>query len=136
MFVKILNRAGIAACIVLIVSCFVPWVHYADIDQTFTGFYSFKNQYGKPGKFLVGAGVIVLTCMLVPKVMAKRINLFLSALTLAYAVKTYILITSCYNNYCPEKLPGIYIMLIAAALMMVAAVFPNMKLETNEKIGK
>ena len=136
MFVKILNRAGIAACIVLIVSCFVPWVHYADIDQTFTGFYSFKNQYGKPGKFLVGAGVIVLTCMLVPKVMAKRINLFLSALTLAYAVKTYILFTSCYNNYCPEKLPGIYIMLIAAALMMVAAVFPNMKLETNEKIGK
>jgi len=136
MFVKILNWAGIVACIVLVVSCFVPWVHYADINQTFTGFYSFKNQYGKPGKFLVGAGVIIFICMLLPKVMAKRINLFLSALTLAYAVKTYILFTSCYNNYCPEKLPGIYIMLFASVLMMAGAVFPNMKLEANEKIVK
>lgn len=59
MFVKYLHWIGLAACICLIVSCFLPWVYYGDIEQTFTGFYSYKNEYGKPGKFLTIFGILV-----------------------------------------------------------------------------
>ena len=126
--VKYLHWIGIAACIALFVSCFLPWVYYADINQTFTGFYSYQNNYGKPGKFLLFFGGIVLLLMLLPKIWAKRTNLFVCAFTVAYAVKTYILFGSCYNNYCPDKLSGLYLMLGCTVLMLIASFFPNLKL--------
>ena len=127
MFVRYLHWIGLAACITLIVSCFLPWVYYADLNQSFTGFYSYKNEYGKPGKFLMIFAAISFLFMLLPKVWAKRANLLITPLTLAYAIKSFILFGSCYNNYCPEKLFGLYLMLGSAVVMLVAAVFPNVR---------
>ncbi|MBK7374007.1 MAG: hypothetical protein IPJ02_00090 [Chitinophagaceae bacterium] len=87
MFLKFLHWLGITACFALIISCFLPWGYYADINQTFTGFYSYQNQYGKPGRFLLPLASLTLLFMLLPKVWAKRSNLFIAALTLAYVVK-------------------------------------------------
>lgn len=133
MFVKALNILGILACVALIISCFLPWGYYADLHQTFTGFYSFKNEYGRPGKFLTFMSVLVLVFMLLPKIWAKRTNLFLCALNVAYAFKSYVLFTSCYNNYCPEKRYGVILMLIASVIMLVASAFPYMKLKTTKE---
>jgi len=141
MFVKYLHWIGMAACITLIVSCFLPWVYFADphivneSERTFTGFYSYQNEYGKPGKFLLYFGVITCIFMLLPKVWAKRANLFICALTLAYAIKTFILFGSCYNNYCPQKLFGLYLMLGCTVLMLTASVFPNVRIaEKNDRL--
>lgn len=128
MVIKLIHWLGIAACIVLIVSCFLPWAYYADIHQHFTGFYSYQNNYGKPGKFLLVVGIIALALMLVPKLWAKRVNLFICALTVGYTIKTYILFTSCYNAYCPEKEMGIYLVLSASVMMLVACVFPELRI--------
>lgn len=133
MIVKYLHWFGVAACITLIVSCFLPWAYYADLNETFTGFYSYKNEYGKPGKFLTFFGLLALVFILLPKVWAKRINLFLCSITLAYAVKTFILFGSCYNNYCPEKLFGLYLMTGCTAIMLAASVFPHMKIPEGKK---
>jgi hypothetical protein len=137
---KILSWLGMAACVILVISCFLPWGYYADPQitdeaaRTFTGFFSFKQQYGRPGNSLILFATIILVFMILPKVWAKRTNLFLSAFTLAYAIKTYILYTSCYNAYCPEKRAGIFIMLFATIVMLIASVFPNMKLpETKNR---
>ena len=129
MFVKYLHWIGIAACITLIVSCFLPWTYHADLNQSFTGFYSYQNQYGKPGKFLIFFAILVFVCMFIPKIWAKRTNLFSCAFTVAYAIKTFILFSSCYNNYCPQKLFGLYLMLGCTVIMLLASVFPNVKLE-------
>lgn len=128
MFVKYLHWLGLAACITLIISSFLPWVYYADLNQSFTGFYSYKNEYGKPGKFLMIFGAISFLFMLLPKVWAKRANLLVTPLTLAYAIKSFILFGSCYNNYCPQKLFGLYLMLGCTVVMLAAAVFPNVKI--------
>jgi cytochrome c oxidase assembly factor CtaG len=139
MNVKLLSWIGMAACVALIISCFMPWAYYADshianeADRTFTGFYSFQQQYGRPGRFLVFFGVVILVLMILPKIWAKRTNLFLSAITVAYALKSYVLYTSCYNAYCPEKKAGIYIMIFSAAVMLIACVFPNMNIISKEK---
>ena len=120
----------------------MPWAYYADAhianeaERTFTGFYSFRNNYGKPGKMLVAIGIIVMALMLLPKIWAKRTNLFVCALGVGYAVKTYILFVSCYNAYCPEKKAGIFLMLIATIVMLVASVFPHLTLKdaTSKKL--
>lgn len=139
---KILHWVGLAACITLIFSCFMPWSYYADAtivneaERTFTGFYSYRNNYGKPGKFLVGIGIIVIILMLLPKIWAKRSNLFVCALGVGYAIKSYILFTSCYNAYCPEKKIGVYLMLIASVVMLVASVFPSLSLRATDGKNK
>lgn len=132
MFPKILQRVGIIACVALVVACFMPWVYYADIKETFTGFYSYQNQYGKPGKLLSLIAVIAFALMMLPKIWAKRTNLFVCALGVGYAIKTFILFTSCYNAYCPEKKTGIWLMLAATMLMLLSAVFPDLKLKKEK----
>jgi hypothetical protein len=133
MILGILKWLGLTACILLVYTCFMPWTFHADIDKTFTGFYSYNNHYGKPGILLTFLSVIVFVFMLLPKVWAKRANLFICALTLGYAVKTYVLFASCYNAYCPEKKTGLYLMIAACCIMLLSAVFPDMKIRSKEE---
>jgi len=116
---------AVFASVMLVVACFLPWAYYPDIDKVFTGFFSENNLYGKPGKWLTVMAVISLLCQFLPNIFYKRANLLLMALNVAYAIKSYIVFASCYHGYCPEKKIGIYLMLIASILLMVAAVFPS-----------
>ena len=133
MFPRTIQWIGLVACVLLLVACFMPWAYYADIRETFTGFYSYKNEYGRPGKFLSFTAIAGFILMYLPKVWAKRVNLFLCAIALGYAIKTYILFTSCYNAYCPEKKAGIYLMLICTGLMLLAAIFPDLKMRNKQQ---
>jgi hypothetical protein len=130
---KIIYGLGIFACIVLMISCFLPWTFHADVGKDFTGFFSEKEKYGKPGKFIIYFTVIILAFMILPKLWAKRANLFFGAILLSYAVKNYILYTSCYMAYCPEKKAGIFLMLFSSVIIMIAAVFPNMQIDEDKK---
>jgi len=135
MALKILYWLGIVACVTLIISCFMGWTYYGPEKGEFSGFYSFENYYGKPGKYLVGAGTIALLLMLLPRVWAKRTNLFICALTMGYAIKTYILYTGCYFAYCPEKRLGIYLMVASTIVMLVASVFPELKIKQKVDVS-
>ena len=130
---KILHWLGLLAAVLLITACFMPWTFHADVNESFTGFYSFKNTYGKPSKFLLVVGVLGFIFVLLPKVWAKRVNLFLAALGMGYAIKTFVLFTGCYNAYCPQRLPGLYIMLISSIVLTLAAVFPNLKVAVKKE---
>ena len=138
-FSAIIHRIGLLACILLVVSCFLPWMYYADphiateAQRTFTGFSTYQNQYGKPGKLLLLIAIIIFVFMLLPKIWAKRANLFIAALGVGYAVKTYVLFTSCYNAYCPEKKAGIFIMLLSMIILLIAALFPDLALKQEKK---
>ncbi len=116
-----------AACIVLMIACFSPWTYHDDLHKTFTGFFTEKNMYGKPGKFLFFFSVLSTTLILIPKLWAKRTHILLSAFMLGYAIKTYILFTSCYNAYCPEKKYGIYLMMISCIVILLVSILPDMR---------
>jgi hypothetical protein len=119
---------GILAAGALIAACFLPWTYHPDLDKTFTGFFSENNVYGKPGKVFITLCSIAIIFFLIPKVWAKRWNLLIGALILAYAIKSYILYSGCYGGVCPEKQYGLWLMLISSALVLVMAVFPDVPL--------
>lgn len=119
---------GLVVYIGLICICFIPWTYHADLGKYFTGFFSEKNIYGKPGKFFIIFSVICVLMMFVEKVWAKFIHIFFAGVTLAYALKTYHLYTSSYNAYSPEKQPGIYLLLILSILSFAISLFPDMKI--------
>jgi hypothetical protein len=129
---------GIAACVFLIAVCFMPWTYHADVQKNFTGFFSQNNAYGKPGKFFVFFSVVSIVLIFIQKVWAQRVELFVAGILLAYAIKTYILYSSCYNAYCPEKKAGIFLMLGISLMIFIISLFPDIKIssEVKEKVGQ
>jgi hypothetical protein len=137
-FPRVLHILGLVSCVLVIIACFMPWTYYpndpsipTEAERTFTGFYTFKNYYGRPGKFLVAFAAISLVLRLLPKVWAKRTDLFLSAVILAYGLRCYFEFTGNYNGIVPIVKPAMYIILIAPLVMQAAAIFPDLKIRVK-----
>ena len=122
---------GIAAALLLIGACYLPWAYFPDLQKDFTGFFSENNAYGRPGKIFVFLCSIAIILFLIPRVWAKRANIFVGALTLAFSIKCFILYTACYRGICPDKRIGIFLILLASILMIGAAVLPNTRLKNE-----
>lgn len=122
---------GIAAALLLVGVCYLPWGYYPDVQKEFTGFFSENNAYGRPGKIFIFFCCLAIPLFLIPRIWAKRANLFVCALTLAFAVKTFILYTACYRGICPEKHIGIFLELLAPIIMTAAAVLPDTQLKNR-----
>ena len=124
---------GIVAALLIIAACFMPWAYFPDLGKDFTGFFSEKNIYGRPGKVLIFFSVIEIVLFAIPKVWAKRANILVSALTIAFAVKSYILYTSCYGGLCPDKRVGIFLMLGATLITLIAALVPDLPVKEGKQ---
>lgn len=116
---------GIAAALLLVAACFLPWTFNPGLDKDFTGFFSEKNMYGKPGWALSVLAAIAIIFYWVPRIWAKRWNLLVCAIILAYAIRTFIIYSTCYLGTCPEKKIGLWLMALASVLMMVMALLPD-----------
>ncbi|WP_336514371.1 hypothetical protein [Pollutibacter soli] len=124
---------GIISFLLLVAACFMPWAYYADLDKNFTGFYSEKNIYGAPGKFLlITAGISVLFTML-PAVWMKRVAIFTSAVNVAYAIVVYLRFSACYQGYCPEIKAGLLLMMVSVVLILTACLFPAGKINPEDQ---
>jgi hypothetical protein len=119
---------GIAAAVILVLAGFLPWTYHPDIDKTFNGFFSENRAYGKPGKVFVIMSVVTIIFFSIQRIWAKRWNVFICAIVLSYAIRCYIVYSGCYRGICPDKKIGLWVMLLSAILMMVMALFPDVKL--------
>jgi len=119
----------LAAVLLLVLACFLPWAYYPDLEKSFNGFYSENNIYGKPAKLLITFSAVNLLAQFLSSVFLKRLNLLLMALNLAYAVKSFIVYSACYHGICPVKQYGLYLVLLASLILMVTAVLPSGKLQ-------
>lgn len=123
---------GILAIIVLIIACFIPWVYIESKNIIISGFYAEGTNFGKPGLLHFILSIFILLGFIIPRIWIKRTNIFLCAINLAFAVRNYILITTCFAGECPEKKTGIFLILISSIIMMVAALFPNISIKTKK----
>jgi hypothetical protein len=124
---------GVAAAIVLVIACFLPWTFHPDLNKNFTGFFSQDNIYGKPGNTFIVLSIIASAFFLIPRIWAKRWNIFFCAIVLSYAIKSFIVFSGCYKGICPDKKAGLWIMLLASALMLLMTLFPDIKLKEEEE---
>jgi hypothetical protein len=123
---------GIVAAITLFASCFMPWAYYPDLQKSFTGFFSEKNIYGRPGKVFTFFAVLSIVFILINKIWAKRAVIFLQALNIGYLLKTYVIFMSCYKGFCPTKQYGIYFLIISCVILLLISFFPDIKLKEEE----
>ncbi len=116
------QRLGITACIALIGSCFMHWTWYPDIQKYFTGFFTEKNYYGRPGFLLSFFAVSGIILYLLHKSWSARLNMIFAALCMAYTITTFLRFISSYDGYVPEKQFGIYLLLGSAIVHLVMTV--------------
>ena len=122
---------GILAAIALIIACFFPWVFIESKNITVTGTESTGTSFGKPGYFHFFLAAFYILFTLIPRVWAKRWNLLIVALNIAWAARNYFIISSCSGGECPEKKMALYVVLISSLLMLVAALFPKMEVSSG-----
>jgi hypothetical protein len=123
---------GIAAAVLLIVSCFIPWVFIESRNITVSGIDAPGTNFGKPGYLHLIMTFFFLLFSFIQRVGVKRANLLITALNLGWAIRNYFMIAACQGGDCPMKKTGIYLMLAASLLMMVSALFPDMKLPVEK----
>jgi hypothetical protein len=137
MTIKIIYWLGLGACVLMVISCFLPWVYFPNVGVTFTGIHVTKfpdgTYYGRAGYPIIVLTILITTCMLIPKIWAKRTNLFLCGLLIAYAFRTYNLFTGSLIDGEVINRAGIYLMLISATIMLVAALFPHITINDPKK---
>ena len=135
---KILHYVAIFAAIALIATCFIPWVHYNNIDVTFNGFnvkrFATGVYYGRAGIIITVLASISLLFTILPSIVAKRINMFLCALLVAYTLRTYVIFTGSLFDGEVTKLAGIYLIVLLSFVMVTCSVFPYLKKE--ERLGE
>lgn len=130
---------SIFTAVALVVSCFLPWTFYPYINTTFNGFnvkpFATGNYYGRAGYPITILTSIFFLLIFVPKLWAKRVNIFIAALLFAYCIRTYIIFTSGLVEGDVEKRIGIFCIVIFSAALLLASVFPYMPAK-KEPISK
>ena len=124
---------GLAAVILLIVSCFLPWVIIASKNIVVKGVDSTGTNFGKPGYTHFVLSFFFVIFHFVPRLWAKRVNLLIVALNIAWAIRNYFIISMCREGECPEKQTGLWLVMLASILMLVAALFPDIRLKEETK---
>jgi len=123
---------GLMSAVLLIVSCFTPWVVIESRNITVSGVDATGTNFGKPGYFhFVMAGIYIIFT-LVPRVWSQRSNLLICAFNLAWAIRNFIIISACRMGDCPGKKSGLYLSLLASSIMLLASFFPDIKLKNQD----
>ena len=124
---------GLVAVILLVVSCFLPWVIITSKNIVVRGVDSTGTNFGKPGYTHFVLSFFFIIFHFIPKLWAKRVNLLIVALNIAWAIRNYFIISMCREGECPEKQIGLWLVLLASVLILIAALFPDIKLKEESK---
>ena len=124
---------GLAAAAALVLSCFIPWVFIQSRNISVSGVDATGTNFGKPGYFHFLLTVVFLLCTITPRVWAKRLNLLITGLNLGWALKNFFVVAACSGGECPVRKMGIWIMLLASVLMLISALFPDMKVPVEKR---
>jgi len=131
---RYMKWVGLVAVILLVVSCFLPWVIIPSKNIIVSGVDSTGTNFGKPGYTHFVLSFFFVIFHIVPKLWAKRVNLLIVALNIAWAIRNYFIITMCREGECPQKQIGLWLVMLASVLMLIAALFPDIKLKEEKKV--
>ena len=124
---------GIAGVILMYISAWLPWVEIVSSNIVVTGLHSEGTNFGKPALMNLIVSGVSFVLFLWPSVMAKRFNLFFCAFNVAWAIRNFIVLTACRLGDCPEKRIGLFVMSIAALMMVGASFTPDIDVADKEE---
>ena len=123
---------GLIGIALLVVAAYQPWAWIASKNITVSGMHASGTNFGRPALLNLFVSCFAAICFIVHSVLAKRANLFLCAFNVAWTIRNFIIVSMCRAGDCPEKKLGLYLLITASAIMMLAALFPDVKLKEEK----
>ena len=122
---------GIIGIGALVAVCYLPWSYIAEKNLIITGMSAPGTMFGKPGLMHLVLGVPLLIFFAIPKLWAKRINVFIAAINLAWSIRNYILLTTCFMGECPQLRTGLIFSMALSSFIIVMTFFPKIEIPKN-----
>lgn len=116
---------SVAAALLLISSCFFSWIIIPGKEIIVSGVKAEGTNYGKPGYLNIFFTVVYIMLTLVPRLWAKRVNIFIATLNLAWSLRNFIILSHCEGGICPERQTAFYIFFLASFLMFTGSLLTS-----------
>jgi len=129
---KYSHYIGVLLIIGFVIVAYMPWIYIPSLQVYVKGMDSGGTIFGKPALFNLFCCTLSLVFFLVPKVWAKRANIFSAAVNMAWAFKNFILLSICRGGECATHLPGLYIMMGLCIGIFVMAILPDLKVPPHK----
>ncbi|MFD2921052.1 hypothetical protein ACFS6H_15105 [Terrimonas rubra] len=124
---------SIVSVIGVVAACFLPWASINSLQVTINGIRTEGTGFGKPGYLHLSFVILFVITFLIRSVGAKRIGLIFVGLNFAWAIRNFIVIGSCEAGECPEKLSGLYMLLVFSVTLLISGLFPDITLKEEKK---
>ncbi|TDW96764.1 hypothetical protein [Dinghuibacter silviterrae] len=133
---KYSQSIGIVLVLAFGVVAFLPWIYIPSLHVFVKGMDAGGTLFGKPALFNIFCCGFALLFFAIPRLWAKRANIFFTTMNLAWALKNFIILSICREGECPERLPSLYLMFILALGILVMSFLPKLEIKkgTSEDV--
>jgi hypothetical protein len=131
---KYSQQIGIFASLLVVAVCFLPWIEVPSLHLQLNGLHGKVNDgltFGTQWKSHAFFSIILVILFLIPKVWAKRANIFFAVLHLGWSIKNYILFSMCRSGECPEIKPALYALVILALVIQIMTFLPTLAIKQS-----
>lgn len=118
---------GCILVLILAAICYLPWSYIAERNIIITGMSAPNTDYGKPGMMHFVLGFVLILFFLIPKIWAKRANVFIAAINLAWGIRSFIILANCYMGECPKAKPALYFVPVVCLAILIMTFLPDLK---------
>lgn len=120
---------GIAASLALIAVCYQPWSYIESRNIIVTGLHATGTNFGRPGLINLILNVAITLLFILPYVWAKRLNVLIAALNVAWSIRNFLLLSACSGGECPQKRAGLYLLVSLSVIVQLITFFPRINIK-------
>lgn len=110
----------------------MPWAYIASLQGEITGMQTAGTSFGRPGFLNIIFAGIAAILFLIPQIWAKRVNVIIGAVLLAWSIRNYLLVGTCAMGECPDKKPGLHLLLFLSVGILLMTFLPRIPVKTNK----
>jgi hypothetical protein len=117
---------GIGLVLAFVVVAWMPWIYVPNTHEAIRGMGSGGSQFGEPALFNLICCAFSLVFFAIPRLWAKRVNIFVATMNLAWALKNLIILSICRQGDCPDRQLGLFLMFGIALGIEIMAFTPKL----------
>lgn len=126
---KYSQTIGILLCLLLIYCTTQPLVIIDSKHWVITGWATGESSFGQPGKFLAYISIVGILLFALPYIIAKRANMIFGALSIAWSIRNYLILSTCYMGECPQKQWALYACIVVSVGILIMTFLPKISIE-------
>lgn len=128
---KYSQTIGIIASLLIVTTGFFNWVFVPGLNRYFTGLDMKAIMMGSPIYINYFLATIIIILFALPKIWAKKLNMFVAGIGGAWNLRNFILLGSCADGDCLMRQPALWLYFILGLFVFLMALLPKMQVDRD-----